>query len=78
MLIRTEYSAASQRKGHLKQHTKLAVSHVSKADFLGAGPILLLAISFSDLCKYDTLRKKSKSEPISSDRKEYSSHQKDI
>lgn len=53
-----KYSAASQRKGRLKQHTKLAVSHVSKADFLGAGPILLLATSFSDLCKYDTPRKK--------------------
>lgn len=83
MLTKIGYSATSQRKGTLKHHTKLAVSHISREDFLGAGPILPLALSIVDLWQYnDTLtivfRKKSKSEPVSTDRKEYSNHQKDI
>lgn len=57
MITKIGYSATSQRKESLKHHTKLAISHVSREDFLGAGPILLLAISISNLWQYnDTLR----------------------
>ena len=58
MLTKIGYSATSQRKGDLKHHTKkLAISHVSREDFLGAVPILPLALSICDLWQYnDTLR----------------------
>lgn len=51
------YSVTSSEKESLKHHTKLASSHISREDFLGAGPILPFALSTSDICQSnDTLR----------------------
>lgn len=54
----------------LRHHTKLASSHKSREDFLGAGPVLPLALSASDIQQYkDTFRtvfrKESKHKPVS-------------
>lgn len=57
MLTKSEYSATSQRKGSLKDRTKLAISHISREYFLCAGPVVPLPFSISDLWQYnDTLR----------------------
>lgn len=52
-----EYSVTSLGKKSLKHHTKLASSHISREDFLSAGPVLSLALSTSDIWQHnDTLR----------------------
>lgn len=42
------YSVTPLGKESLKPYTKLVSSHISREDFLGAGPILPLALSTSD------------------------------